>query len=179
MELWIIQSFFVAPWSYQGANISVEKKTLEAPQISLISVEIEVSKAIFSQLVVLKVSPLLHCRAEKIRSTCENTTIGQVRRPCPRRCVLSVPTSVAWKQLGVPEIVYGRVSVVWVVFPVGAAVCGCGGNCLSVQLQVHQLVARAWSVCGVAAAALSANQAQNEREEAHTWRQRLKVTLLL
>lgn len=41
---------------------------------------------------------------------------------------------------------------------------------MSVHLQVHQFVARAWSVRGVAAAALGANQTQDQREEAHTWR---------
>lgn len=83
--------------------------------------------------------------------------------------VILLPTSVAWKQLGVPEIVYGRVSVVCVVFPVSAAVCGCGGKCLSVHLQVHQFVAWAWGVRGVAAAALGADQTQDQREEAHTY----------
>lgn len=91
--------------------------------------------------------------------------------------MVSVPTSAAWKQLGVPVIVYGRVSVVRVVFPVSAAVCGCGGKCLSVHLQVHQFVARAWGVGDVAAAALGANQTQDQREEAHTWRHTTRLNM--
>lgn len=86
-----------------------------------------------------------------------------------RKCVL-IPTPVAREQLGVPEIVYGRVSVMRVVLPVSAAVWGRGGKCLSVHLQVHEFVAWAWKVCGVAAAALGANQTQDQREEADTWK---------
>lgn len=81
-----------------------------------------------------------------------------------------IPTPVAWEQLGVPEIVYGRVSVMRVVLPVSAAVWGRGGKCLSVHLQVHEFVAWAWKVRGVAAAALGANQTQDQREEADTCR---------
>lgn len=120
----------------------------------------EVSKAI-SPLVLLrkktknkkqKNSPLLlHCRAG-------STSVGLL---FPKRHLILLPTSIAWKQLAVPEIVYGRVFVVGVVLPVCAAVCGCGGKCVSVHLQVHQFVARARRVRGVAATAMGAHQTQD------------------
>lgn len=71
----------------------------------------------------------------------------------------------------VPEVVDGSVSVLRVVLLVGAAVRGRRGKCLSVHLEVHQLGARAGSVRRVAAAAPGANQTQEQREDAHTWRQ--------
>lgn len=110
-----------------------------------------------------------------IPSTSWSTEIGYWLQ-FPKRCVILLPTSIAWKQLGVPEIIYRCVFVVGVVLPVSAAVYGCRGKCLSVHLHVAQFAAWAWKVRGVAAAALGANQAQDQREEAHTWRhtQRLK-----
>lgn len=60
--------------------------------------------------------------------------------------------------------------VVGVVLPVGAAVGRRRGKCLSVHLEVDELVARARGVRRVAAAAVGADQTQEEGEEAHAWR---------
>lgn len=150
-------------------------KPLEAPQIFIDLRKNKVSKAI-SQSVWVKVPCSSTAELKNILSTSfKNHCDRSVRRLFPKSdksffFFFLLPTSVARKQLTVPEIVYGRVSVVWEVFPVSAAVCGCGGKCLSVHLQVHQFVAWAGSVCGVAAAALGTNQTQDQREESHTWR---------
>lgn len=133
-----------------GSKYLGEKKSQEAPQIST-----DLHRNRSPIAACKKIPLLLHCRAEET--------------PPKVRFVL-LPTSVAWKQLGVPEIVFGRVSGVCEgCFPVSAAVCGCGGNCVSVHLQVHQLVAWARSVHGVTAAAVGANQSEDQREEAHTY----------
>lgn len=148
-------------WSYKGANIAVykkkKKKSLEAPQI---------------WMGLHRNWSLKRLKVPRSTTAEPESSIQRVRLPSPERRAALFPTSLTRKQLGVPEIVRGRVSVVCVVFPVSAAVCGCGGKCLSVHLQVHQFVAWAWSVRGVAAAALGADQTQDQREEAHTWRHR-------
>lgn len=147
-------------WSYKGANIAVYKKkkrSLEAPQI---------------WMGLHRNWSLKRLKVPRSTTAEPESSIQRVRLPSPERRAALFPTSLTRKQLGVPEIVRGRVSVVCVVFPVSAAVCGCGGKCLSVHLQVHQFVAWAWSVRGVAAAALGADQTQDQREEAHTWRHR-------
>lgn len=126
--------------------------------------EPEISEAAPSPPQVPQLQSLLNAR----RLTVCSPDVPHTPRPLPSPG--SVPASIAREQARVPVIVRGRVSVVRVVFPVSAAVCGCGGKCLSVHLQVHQFVARARGVRGVAAAAVGAHQAQDQREEAHTWR---------
>lgn len=111
----------------QGANISVLKfkkkrrNHWKRHRFEWVFIESEVSKA--------ESPPLHHCRAGEFDFNGSGL-----------RAAL-FPASLTRKQLGVPEIVRGRVSVVCVVFPVSAAVGGCGGKCLSVHLQVHQFVA--------------------------------------
>lgn len=93
----------------------------------------------------------------------------------------SVPAPVVpWEQACVPVVVRGRMeaaaatatAAVRLELPVsggGGGRGGGGGECLSVHLQVHQFVARARRVRRVAAAAVGTQQAQHQREEAHTW----------
>lgn len=109
------------------------------------------------------------------KESLEGVTTPPPPRLCPHRAETpvsgltgissrpSVPASVAVEQVGVPVVV--GVPAGRMVLPVSAAVGVGGRNCLSVHLQVHQFVAGAGSVCGVAAAAVRAHQSEDQGKQ--------------